>query len=114
MTFDLANVEIWECDPLVIADSNDAVLFAGRAQVEFTPSKIDPILGLMEIPEALLGHRLKITIEGKKATLPSAGPGWQFAFREGRTLWGRDDAEAAYTLYIGTDAEQFLRERRGS
>lgn len=111
MTFDLTQVEIWECDPLVIEDGKDQVLFAGRASVEFTPSIEDPMLGLIEASEVLLGHPLRITLDGRQAAFPTAGPGWQFAYREGRTLWGHDDAEAVYTLYIGTDAERFLRER---
>ncbi len=101
--------EIWDCDPLVITDADGAILFAGRAQAEFTPDAIDPLLGRIVGPElSVEGKAPMLEIVGRLIESPAIWMGAIPGNRPGRTLWGRDAAGQERSWYIGADGVDLL------
>lgn len=105
-------IEIWECDPLVITDLAGEVIFGGKCKIEFAPDDASRETGsALALGLELHGKDVKIEVEGRTPYLPAPTPGFFFAIREGRTLWGHNDDGESFTWFINADADRALAQR---
>ena len=103
--------QIWKCDPLVVANEGGDIVFAGRSVIEFTPDDLAENTGTAFAPDLMLDDKaFRIVVDAVGPRAPSPSPGFYFALRDGRTLWGHDDAGNTFTWFVNADAERALRE----
>jgi|GEM_PF-2325415 len=101
------DVQVWDCEPLVIADSLGNVQFSGNIQIEFTPtSEMGGQLGFAQFSEDSLasGHSCAVDL-----CVYYDNP-VRFGFRQGVTMMGRDASGAEVNWYINGSADKFLTE----
>ncbi len=107
--------QIWDCDPLVIVDSDEKVAFAGRCKMEFSPSDGREEQGRLCVLNVLVeGRQLSMVAEGRlledESPLPQLPP-FAMRLRAGRTYWGEDEEGSEFTWYVNGDAERYLVSR---
>jgi hypothetical protein len=107
-------VQIWECDPLVIEDDRGDVRFAARCKVEFTPADPADDTGFIKVVPSEEGQwTYSMEVDCREPPLPIV-PNLPFykGVREGRTLFGHDDEGTDFTWYVNEDAKRFLLDRK--
>jgi hypothetical protein len=95
---------VWDCDPLVILNSDDQVMFADKAQVEFTPESIRGDRG------AARTNGYSVAVEQRIDRPVSIDV--HIRSRGGFTLIGTDPNGNPVTWLIGKAADDFLRAPR--
>ena len=106
------DVQIWDCDPLLVVDEHGAVAFSKRTKVEWHPS--DGGQGHLYCltdrddwkPDLEIEHKLVINAQVRPA---QGGIG----SRPGVTLFGHDEAGKGYTWYINGAADEYLTDDGG-
>lgn len=101
-------VEVWQCDPLLVVDENEEILYNARTDVEFTADDASGMQGgaLALRPDAS-GFQPWLSVDGHLAASPTirnlyAGQ------REGFTVFGHDEEGRQFTWYIGQAAVEFI------
>ena len=104
------DVEVWTCDPLVVALNGTDITYAQKTNIEFTPKDSTDIVGTAialtpdakgVIPEITVVTRLYIDA-------PSPTP--DFGRRQGIVLTGTDPLGEPISWYINGAADHFLTE----
>ena len=97
-----ADTIVWDCDPLVIVELSGEVAFAGKAQVEFTPTSGD-----RGDANALVEGGFTLDVDQRINRPVSID--MHVSPRGGFTLLGRDAGGNEMTWLIGRAADDFLR-----
>lgn len=104
-----SEVEIWECEPLVIEGSGGEILFAGRCRIEFAPDSPERFSGTAVAPDLLIGDReVRMTVDEVLPSPPSPVMSIFYGKREGRTLYGHDAEGNSFTWYVNSDADRAI------
>jgi hypothetical protein len=108
MTTKPLDVQIWECDPLIVVMTGNEVAYAHRTKIEFTPFD----------STTMIGHGLVLTPDHEGVCPEIAAvsrqyidmpvDGFVFARRQGIILMGTDQFQAPVTWYINGAADNFL------
>jgi hypothetical protein len=96
---------IWACDPLLIVDEHGAQVFAGKADVEFTPDAAGSSTGTAVVPDT----GFQLNVQQRLNEMVSVDV--DIRSRGGFTLLGEDAEGAPRTWYIGRAADRFLLNR---
>ena len=101
------DVQIWDCDPLVIVLNDVDVAYAYHTDVEFTPFDSKECIGhavaLKPDPDRL---RPEISINSRTTVVRADG--WRLGARQGLILTGVDQFDEPVTWHINSAADQFL------
>lgn len=100
---------IYDCDPLVIANVDDEILFAGRVDVEFTPSAPKAVSGVAVIVDGKPGGPRKLHVRDQINV--RVNPDVDVRTRGGLTWFGEDDKGVSYSWYVGKAADTYLLNR---
>lgn len=106
LAVDPGDVQIWECNPLLILDANGVVVFAQATKLEFTPILEDP---------SIVGHAVS-SDAGALAALPEIAVATrqyidnpiEMSRRQGIILQGADQSGSQVTWLINGAADRFL------
>ncbi len=104
--------EIWQCDPLVVTDAGEEIIFADQAAVEFEPLTGPDIIGHAVILNADEGPPIEIDIRSKRSQ-PNLALGNYRGKRGGFALYGMDRNGSPVAWHIGGAADLYvtIRER---
>ena len=102
------DVQVWDCDPLVVVGANDEVAYARHTKIEFTPVESESIIAhAVAIPPASDGTRPEIVVISRQY-IDMPADGFALSRRQGIILGGTDQYDLPVTWYINGAADHFL------
>jgi len=105
LTADPNDVQIWECEPLLILDAENKVVFGQATKLEFTPIDDKSIVGhAVALDAGNLGVRPEIAI----ATRQYIDNPIEMSRRQGIILQGTDQFESPVMWLINGAADRYL------
>jgi hypothetical protein len=98
-------VQVWHCDPLVVFQPEDGIVYAKRSEVEFTPD-LGGFGAAKATTSTVAGWQPEITItDWHDLPNTSIAP---YKLRPGRILFGHDSEGIDFVWYIDRAADEFL------
>jgi hypothetical protein len=101
----------YDCDPLIIVDDQDNVLYSGRIDVDFTPSSPDGWQGEAVVAEAdTAGWQPRLQVQQRIDNRVNPDP--HVRERGGLTWVGIDENGNVMTWYVGRAADTYVLNRK--